>query len=58
MLLENDLLELDHLFNTPEILQYHGKDSFRRIVSPRLNIFTNIRFDGLGKHSEGIYILF
>jgi hypothetical protein len=51
-------MELDHLFYTPEILQYHGKDSFRRIVSPRLNIFTNIRFDGLGKHSEGIYILF
>ncbi len=51
-------MELDNLFNTPEILQYHGKDSFRRIVSPILNIFTNIRFDGLSKHSEGIYILF
>jgi hypothetical protein len=54
MLSERELLELDHLFNTPEILNYHGNVSFKRIVNPRLNIFTNLRSDTIVKHDQGI----
>ena len=58
MLSESEFLELDHLFNTPELLNYHNNDCFKRIVNPRLNIFTNVRTDTLVKHDEGIFYFY